>query len=112
MLSNKTALPHMPVDCALTAQHLFMYVPPEQVRSLWIARDAGRPGENAAHELERRMKAERPDLRVQQLKPRRDDFNTQLPQMSARRLARRLRKIMDTDADGVLSGSMERRRDH
>ena len=106
MLSIKTALPHIPVDCALTAQHLSMYVPPTQVRSLWIARDAGRPGENAAHELERRMKAERPNLRVRQLKPRRDDFNTRLRQMRARRLARRLREVMGADADGVLPGTL------
>ena len=110
MLSIKTALPHMPVDCALTAQHLSMYVPPERVRSLWIARDAGRPGEDAARELERRMKAERPDLSVQQLKPRRDDFNTRLRQMGARRLARRLREIMGTDANGVLAESVDQRR--
>ena len=106
MLSIKTALPHMPADAALTAQHLSMYVPPERVRSLWIARDAGRPGENAAHELERRMKAERPDLRVRQLKPRRDDFNTRLRRMGARRLARRLREVMGTDADGVLPDTL------
>ena len=110
MLSIKTALPHMPVDCALTAQHLSMYVPPRRVRSLWIARDAGRPGENAARELERPMKTERPDLCVRHLKPRRDDFNTRLRQMGARRLARRLREIMGTDADGVLPESMETHR--
>ena len=101
MLSIKTALPHVPVDAALTAQHLSMYVPPNQVRSLWIARDAGRPGENAAHELERRMKAERPNLRVRQLMPRRDDFNTRLRQMGTRRLARRLWQVMDADSDSV-----------
>ena len=107
MLSIKTALPHMPVDCGLTAQHLSMYVPPNQVRSLWIARDAGRPGEDAARELEKRMRRERSDLRVQQLKPRRDDFNTRLQQMGARRLARRLREIMGTDADGMLPDTLD-----
>ena len=107
MLSIKTALPHMPVNAALTAQHLTMYVPPERLRSLWIARDAGRPGENAAHELERRMKRERSDLRVQQLKPRRDDFNTRLRQIGARRLARHLREVMGTDADGALPSTLD-----
>ena len=107
MLSIKTALPHMPVDAALTAQHLSMYVPPERVRSLWIARDAGRPGENAARELERRMKSERPDLDVRHLKPRRDDFNTRLRQMGPRRLARRLRELMGPAADAVLPESLD-----
>ena len=107
MLSIKTALPHMPVDCALTAQHLPMYVPPRRIRSLWIARDAGRPGENAALELERRMKSERPDLDVRHLKPRRDDFNTRLRQMGPRRLARRLRELMGPSADAVLPESLD-----
>ena len=107
MLSIKTALPHMPVDAALTAQHLSLYDPPPQVRSLWIARDAGRPGEKAANELARRMKTERPDLIVQQLKPRHDDFNTRLRQIGARRLARRLREIMGPAADAVLPDSLD-----
>ena len=107
MLSIKTALPHMPVDAALTAQHLSMYVPPRRVRSLWVARDAGRPGENAAHEVERRMKSERPDLEVRHLKPRRDDFNTRLRQMGPQRLARRLRELMGPAADAVLPESLD-----
>ena len=112
MLSIKTALPHMPVDAALTAQHLTAYEPPARVRSLWIARDAGGPGERAACELERRMKDERPDLRVRQLKPRRDDFNTRLVQMGRRQLARRLRQIMGADADAVLPESLEAHTEH
>ena len=107
LLSIKTALPHMPCDAALTAQHLSLYEPPPRVRSLWIARDAGPPGEQAASRLIERMKAERPDLVVQQLKPRRDDFNTRLEQMSARRLARRLREIMGPAAEAVLPDSLE-----
>ena len=112
MLSIKTALPHMPVNAALTAQHLSMYVPPLQVRSLWIARDAGRPGENAALELERRMKSERLDLHVRHLKPRHDDFNTRLRQMGPRRLARRLRELMGPAADAVLSESLDEATQH
>ena len=107
MLAIKTALPHMPVHAALTAYHLSVYVPPRQVRSLWIARDAGRPGEDAANELERRMRGKRPNLRVQQLKPRRDDFNTRLRQMGPKRLARRLREIMGAEAEGTLPDTID-----
>ena len=102
MLSIKTALPHMPIAACLTATHLRVYDPPASLRELWIARDAGTPGETAAEDLKARLASERPDLRVEVLKPRGGDFNDRLIRMGKARLARRMGEIMGPSADAIL----------
>lgn len=94
MLSIRTALPELPIAAALTARHLGLFEPPVDLRCLWIARDAGMPGEAAAEDLMARLTWERPHLDIRLLKPRGGDFNDRLQQMGAQAFGDRLRKVM------------------
>ena len=100
MLSIRTALPELSVAAALTARHLRMFEPPNDLELLWIARDAGRPGETAAEDLMARLTWERPGLDIRLLKPRGGDFNDRLRQMGARRFGERFARGDGADAVG------------
>lgn len=105
MLSLKTAAPHLPVAAALARTHLALFDPPPRLRQLWIARDSGAPGEDAAEKLRERLADLRPDLAVGLLKPRTGDFNDRLVKMGPKRLARRLKDLMGGAFEGILSES-------
>ena len=94
MLSIRTALPDFAVAAALTARHLRLFEPPPDLEMLWIARDAGTPGEAAAEDLMARLTWERLGFEVRLLKPRGGDFNDRLLQMGAKRFGERLREVM------------------
>ena len=76
MLSLRCALPSLPMVAALSANHLAAVELPPALRRLYIARDAGKPGQIAAQKLG--QCAEDAGVEALTLAPRVDDFNRDL----------------------------------
>lgn len=76
MLSLRMAMPQMSVVAALSAAHLAVWIPPPQLRRLYIAVDRDAAGANAAGRLEQRLSAL--GIETLTLNPRRKDFNDDL----------------------------------
>lgn len=92
VLSVGSAFPLLSLAACLTANHLGLFDPPPQIRRLWIARDNGTAGENAAARL--RARAEPMGMTVYDLVPKRDDFNSDLQEDGLTALRVRLTAAM------------------
>lgn len=76
VLSVGTALPEADLASCLTANHLGLFIPPPDIKRLWIARDNDAAGEGATHRL--RKRAETAGIWVGDLVPIGDDYNLDL----------------------------------
>lgn len=76
LLSLKSACPELAMVAALSASHLAALTLPPALDRLWIARDRGAAGHQAAVRLRARAEAE--DVAVHDLVPRLGDFNEDL----------------------------------
>jgi hypothetical protein len=92
VLSVGTALPKSDLASCLTANHLGMFIPPEGIKRLWIARDNDEAGEQAAQRL--RMRAESMGLWCADLVPDLSDFNKDLTELGLDHLCNQLSKAM------------------
>ncbi|WP_136661830.1 toprim domain-containing protein [Nitratireductor sp. XY-223] len=92
VLSVGSAFPLLSLAACLTANHLGLFDPPPQIRRLWIARDNGTAGENAAARL--RARVEPMGMTVYELAPERDDFNSDLQEDGLMALRVRLTAAM------------------
>jgi Toprim domain len=75
-LSVGSALPEYDLAACLTANHLAVFIPPTSVRRIWIARDGGDVGAQAALRLSRRLIPE--GYFCSDLVPTLGDFNDDL----------------------------------
>lgn len=91
VLSLGTALPEFDLASCLTANHLGVFDPPK-VKRLWIARDNDDAGEAAAKRL--RARAEPLGLFCGDLIPKKEDFNEDLQELGANRMAEVLLRQM------------------
>lgn len=91
-LSVGTALMDEDLASCLTANHLGLFLPPKNVKRLWIARDNDEAGERAAAQL--RNRAEQLGLWVGDLIPRTDDYNNDLLKIGVDELRLDLEKAM------------------
>ena len=89
VLSLRSVLPTMPMAAALSAGHLAAFLPPPELRRLYIVRDNDRAGHWAADRLVARVR----DARVEAiaLAPTKGDFNDDLRQLGADALAAAVR---------------------
>ena len=89
VLSLRSVLPTMPMAAALSAGHLAAFLPPPELRRLYIVRDNDRAGHWAADRLVARVR----DTRVEAiaLTPTKGDFNDDLRQLEADTLAAAVR---------------------
>lgn len=92
VLSVGTALPDEDLASCLTANHLGLFMPPSNIRRLWIARDNDEAGEEASKRL--RARAEGMGLWVGDLVPVGEDFNADLTTRGIDQLRRDLEKAM------------------
>ena len=89
VLSLRSVLPAMPMAAALSAGHLAAFLPPQELRRLYIARDRDRAGHWAADRLVARVQEAGIEAIV--LAPITGDFNDDLRQLGADALAAALR---------------------
>lgn len=92
VLSVGTALPEEDLASCLTANHLGLFIPPNTIKRLWIARDNDEAGEAAASRL--RKRAEGMGLWVGDLVPKGDDFNLDLVERGVDQLRQDLETAM------------------
>ena len=85
LLSLRSVLPTMPMAAALSAGHLAAFLPPPDLRRLYIARDNDPAGHWAADRLATRMQEAGIEAIV--LAPRLGDFNDDLRQLGPGALA-------------------------
>ena len=76
VLSLRMAMPTRPMIAALSATNLRAWIPPPQLRKLYIAVDRDDAGRNAADRLQERLNAL--GIEARQLHPQRKDFNDDL----------------------------------
>ncbi|MFZ5617892.1 MAG: DUF7146 domain-containing protein [Pseudomonadota bacterium] len=95
MLSLRMAMPEMSMIAALSAAHLAAFIPPPQLRRLYIAVDRDAGGRNAAARLTERLSA----LSIEsiQLTPQRKDFNDDLIADGADMMATQLADQLTAD---------------
>lgn len=106
MLSLRMAIPEMPMIAALSAAHLASFIPPPQLRRLYIAVDRDAAGRNAAARLAERLSA----LSIEsiQLTPQRKDFNDDLIVDGADMLAAQLADQLVADDRHPFIGARSR----
>ena len=92
VLSLVSAAPRVPAAAALSAGSLGVFVPPEGVSRLIIARDNDPEGERAAERLVRRCDLAGVSARV--IVSERGDFNDDLLALGSRRLGLRLAALL------------------
>lgn len=92
VLSIGTALPDDDLASCLTANHLGLFIPPANIKRLWIARDNDAAGEEASKRI--RARAEGMGLWVGDLVPVGEDFNADLVSRGVDQLRRDLEKAM------------------
>lgn len=92
VLSIGTALPEFDLASCLTANHLGVFDPPQQVKRLWIARDNDAAGEAAARRLKERI--EPLGMFCGDLIPETDDFNDDIQKFGGSKLADNLLRQM------------------
>lgn len=88
VLSLRMAMPSLSMIAALSAAHLAAFMPPPQLRRLYIAVDRDSAGENAAARLAARLSAM--SIEIVKLTPLRKDFNDDLIADGANMLAAHL----------------------
>ena len=98
VLSVGTALPDEDLASCLTANHLGLFIPPPNIKRLWIARDNDGAGEGAAARL--RKRAEGLGLWVGDLVPTGEDFNADLIAVGIDHLRRDLEEAMKEQRAG------------
>ena len=98
VLSVGTALPKSDLASCLTANHLGMFIPPQSILRLWIARDNDKAGEAASNRL--RERAEKVGLWVGDLVPKLEDFNKDLQEHGVDRLRAHLENSMKEQLAG------------
>ena len=98
VLSVGTALPKSDLASCLTANHLGMFIPPQSILRLWIARDNDKAGEAASDRL--RERAEKAGLWVGDLVPKLEDFNKDLQEHGVDRLHAHLENSMKEQLAG------------
>ncbi|MFC0808982.1 toprim domain-containing protein [Ensifer sp. P24N7] len=103
MLSIGTAFPVLDVCACLTATHLGQFIPPADLKRLWIARDNDDAGERAATLL--RQRAEALGIAVFDLVPRRNDFNDDLREDGLLALRGSLQTAIEAARGGSMSGA-------
>lgn len=91
-LSVGTALPKVDLASCLTANHIALFIPPNHIKRLWIARDNDKAGEQAANRLRERVEPN--GLWVGDLIPKLDDFNNDLQQRGVNQLRQDLKTAM------------------
>jgi hypothetical protein len=89
MLSLRSIAPALPVQAALSANHLSAILFPTTLRRLYIARDNDPPGDAAASRL--RTRAEAVGIEVLVLSPTFNDFNEDLCRIGADNLQHAVR---------------------
>lgn len=75
-LSVGTALPEFNLASCLTATHLGLFIPPSDIKRIWVARDNDAAGERAAHTLSAKLGTVGIECRC--LVPKLSDFNEDL----------------------------------
>jgi hypothetical protein len=91
-LSVGTALADEDLASCLTANHMALFIPPDHVKRIWIARDNDEAGEQAAKRLRERVEPN--GLWVGDLVPSLDDFNSDLQKRGVDQLRRDLETAM------------------
>jgi hypothetical protein len=95
MLSLRIAMPTLSVIAALSAAHLAAFIPPPQLRRLYIAVDRDGAGRNATARLAERLSSL--SIETIQLTPRRKDFNDDLIADGADMLAAQIADQLTAD---------------
>ncbi|GGE53233.1 DNA primase [Primorskyibacter flagellatus] len=91
-LSVGTALPEFDLASCLTATHLGLFIPPPEIKRIWIARDNDEAGRNASMRL--RNQPESLGIACGDLVPSMGDFNDDLRAFGKDALRRSLLKAM------------------
>ncbi len=91
-LSVGTALPEFDLASCLTATHLGLFIPPPEIKRIWIARDNDEAGRSASMRLRNQLES----LRIAHgyLVPTMGDFNDDLRAFGKDALRRSLREAM------------------
>ena len=75
-LSVGTALPEFNLASCLTATHLGLFIPPSDIKRIWVARDNDAAGERAANTLSAKLGSS--SIECRRLVPKLGDFNEDL----------------------------------